>query len=174
MLALHLAGFRLNAGPETTVRLFRHGEPVVADAAQESSDRAALITPDDHIVVFEAGEAFVFSRIPPSDEAEDAAGDGAVWIEPAVWITQATADRIGQLRYVNCRESLLAKHLHVTREIVGCHAQAPRVDRVLGDPMVDKDQSTGDVAAPERQAAAPDKVAHAAHFALTARATMSA
>jgi len=27
--------------------------------------------------------------------AEDAAAEGAVWIEPAVWITQATADRIG-------------------------------------------------------------------------------
>jgi acetyl/propionyl-CoA carboxylase alpha subunit len=73
-----LTGFRLNAAPQTAVRLFLGGKPVMADAAEPAADRAALITPDDHIVVFEAGEAFVFSQVPPSDEAEDAAGDGAI------------------------------------------------------------------------------------------------
>jgi biotin carboxyl carrier protein len=46
--------------------------------SEAAADRAALITPDDHIVVFEAGEAFVFSRVPPSDEAGEDAGDGAI------------------------------------------------------------------------------------------------
>jgi acetyl/propionyl-CoA carboxylase alpha subunit len=73
-----LSGFRLNAKPQTAVRLFFAGKPVLADPAEAAADRAALITPDDHIVVFEAGEAFVFSRVPPSDEAGDEGGDGAI------------------------------------------------------------------------------------------------
>ncbi|MFL5296423.1 MAG: acetyl/propionyl/methylcrotonyl-CoA carboxylase subunit alpha [Phenylobacterium sp.] len=89
----HLAGFRLNAQPETTVRLFLNGQAVIADAAAAGGDRAALITPDDHIVVFEAGEAFVFSRIPPSDEAEDAAGDGAVRSPMPGKVTQLSVKR---------------------------------------------------------------------------------
>jgi acetyl/propionyl-CoA carboxylase alpha subunit len=73
-----LTGFRLNAAPQMAVRLFRNGKPVMADLSQAAVDRAALITPDDHVVVFEAGEAFTFSQVPPSDEAEDVAGDGAI------------------------------------------------------------------------------------------------
>jgi acetyl/propionyl-CoA carboxylase alpha subunit len=73
-----LSGFRLNAARETAVRLFFAGKPVMADPAEAAADRAALITPDDHIVVFEAGEAFVFSRVPPSDEAGEEGGDGAI------------------------------------------------------------------------------------------------
>ena len=74
----HLTGFRMNAARETAVRLFLHGRAIMADAAAPSAERAALITPDDHVVVFESGEAFVFSRHPPSDEAAEAAGDGAI------------------------------------------------------------------------------------------------
>jgi acetyl/propionyl-CoA carboxylase alpha subunit len=73
----HLTGFRMNAPTESMVRLFLNGAAVMADAAA-SSGRAALITPDGHIVVFESGEAFVFGIHPPSDETEDAAGDGAI------------------------------------------------------------------------------------------------
>ena len=73
-----LLGFRLNTASQTVVRLFHAGQPVIADAAEAAADRAALITPDDDIVVFEAGEAFVFSRSPPSDAGQDAAGDGAI------------------------------------------------------------------------------------------------
>jgi biotin carboxyl carrier protein len=68
----------MNAAPQTAVRLFLNSHAVMADAADAPADRAALITPDDHIVVFEAGEAFVFSQTPPSDAGEDAAGDGAI------------------------------------------------------------------------------------------------
>ena len=74
----HLTGFRMNAARETAVRLFLHGQAIMADAAAPSAERAALLTPDDHVVVFESGEAFVFSRHPPSDEAAEAAGDGAI------------------------------------------------------------------------------------------------
>jgi acetyl/propionyl-CoA carboxylase alpha subunit len=73
-----LTGFRMNAPSQTAVRLFLDGKPVMADAAAPSAGRAALITPDDQIVVFESGEAFVFSTHPPSEAAVDAAGDGAI------------------------------------------------------------------------------------------------
>jgi acetyl/propionyl-CoA carboxylase alpha subunit len=73
-----LAGFRLNAAPEATVRLFLAGKPVMADAAASAAERASLITPDGEIVVFESGEAFVFSSHPPADDHEGAASDGQV------------------------------------------------------------------------------------------------
>ncbi len=73
-----LAGFRLNAAPETAVRLFLAGKPVMADAAASAAERASLITPDGEIVVFESGDAFVFSSHPPADDHEGAASDGQV------------------------------------------------------------------------------------------------
>jgi acetyl/propionyl-CoA carboxylase alpha subunit len=74
-----LVGFRLNRAPETSVRLFRDGQAVVADAAPQVPSRAVLVTDDEQIVVFEAGEAFAFSGHPPSAEtAEGAGSDGQV------------------------------------------------------------------------------------------------
>ena len=73
-----LAGFRLNAGPETTVRLFFAGKPVIADAAETAAPRSVLLTDADEIVVFEAGEAFVFLSHPPSAEDLGAATDGQI------------------------------------------------------------------------------------------------
>jgi acetyl/propionyl-CoA carboxylase alpha subunit len=73
-----LAGFRLNAEPETTVRLFLHGKPVIADAAGATAPRSVLLTDADEIVVFEAGEAFVFAAHPPSAEDLGAATDGQI------------------------------------------------------------------------------------------------
>jgi acetyl-CoA carboxylase biotin carboxylase subunit len=74
-----LAGFRLNREPETAVRLFRDGATVIAEAADHAQPRSVLVTRDEQIVVFEAGEAFAFSLHPPSaDEAEGGAGDGAI------------------------------------------------------------------------------------------------
>jgi acetyl/propionyl-CoA carboxylase alpha subunit len=73
-----LAGFRLNAQPETTVRLFLHGKAVIADAAETAAPRSVLLTDEDEIVVFEAGEAFVFAAHPPSAEDLGAATDGQI------------------------------------------------------------------------------------------------
>jgi biotin carboxyl carrier protein len=50
----------------------------MADAAASTAERASLITPDGEIVVFESGEAFVFSSHPPVDDHEGAASDGQV------------------------------------------------------------------------------------------------
>ena len=73
-----LTGFRLNAPPQTTVRLFLGGRPVLADAAADGADRAVLITDEGEIVVFESGEAFAFLRHPPGGAGLEAASDGAV------------------------------------------------------------------------------------------------
>ena len=73
-----LAGFRLNAGPERAVRLFFDGRPVMARAGEAGAGRAVLLTDEDEIVVFEAGEAFVFAAHPPAAADLGAATDGQV------------------------------------------------------------------------------------------------
>jgi acetyl-CoA carboxylase biotin carboxylase subunit len=74
-----LAGFRLNAEPATAVRLFHDGKAIVAEAALHAQPRSVLVTDDEHVVVFEAGEAFAFALHPPSAEAaEGEGGDGQV------------------------------------------------------------------------------------------------
>ncbi len=73
-----LAGFRLNAEPETTVRLFLAGKPVIARASETAAGRSVLLTDEDEIVVFEAGEAFVFASHPPAAEDLGAAADGQI------------------------------------------------------------------------------------------------
>ena len=73
-----LAGFRLNAPPADSVRLFRHGKPVVARFDPDTAERSVLITDDDEIVVFEAGEAFGFLSHPPAGDEAAGASDGQV------------------------------------------------------------------------------------------------
>lgn len=73
-----LAGFRLNAAPATAVRLFLGAKPVIANVSETASPRSVLLTDDGEIVVFEAGEAFVFSSQPPSADDAAAAGDGSI------------------------------------------------------------------------------------------------
>jgi acetyl/propionyl-CoA carboxylase alpha subunit len=73
-----LAGFRLNADRETTVRLFLAGKPVIARAIEAGAGRAVLLTDADEIVVFEAGEAFVFATHPPAADEVGAAADGQI------------------------------------------------------------------------------------------------
>jgi acetyl/propionyl-CoA carboxylase alpha subunit len=73
-----LPGFRLNSAPETTTRLFLGGKPIVCAINDMAAPRSVLLTEDDEIVVFEAGEAFVFSAHPPSAEDLGAAQDGQI------------------------------------------------------------------------------------------------
>jgi acetyl/propionyl-CoA carboxylase alpha subunit len=73
-----LAGFRLNAEPQTTTRLFLGGKPVIAALSDMAAPRSVLLTDEDEIVVFEAGEAFVFATHPPAADEAGAAGDGAI------------------------------------------------------------------------------------------------
>jgi len=74
-----LAGFRLNAAPETAVRLFLNGRPVLAAPSEHASaPRSVLLDEEGRIVVFEHGEALAFLGEPPGAEAADAASDGQV------------------------------------------------------------------------------------------------
>ena len=73
-----LAGFRLNAAPEPSVRLFRDGASVVCTLDASAPARTALVEDDGAVVVFEAGEAFTFALVPTVDAAAGAAGDGQV------------------------------------------------------------------------------------------------
>jgi acetyl/propionyl-CoA carboxylase alpha subunit len=73
-----LTGFRLNASPSNTVRLFRLGQPVIAELSERAAARSVLITDDDEIVVFEAGEAFVFAHHPPTADEAAGAADGQI------------------------------------------------------------------------------------------------
>jgi acetyl/propionyl-CoA carboxylase alpha subunit len=73
---LGLKGFRLNAAPATTTRLFLDGAPVEA-TMPPTPPRAAHAPNAETIVVFERGEAVVFHAAPPVLE-ETAAGDGQI------------------------------------------------------------------------------------------------
>ena len=73
-----LAGFRLNAPPEMSVRLFHQGEVVMAMASDAAAPRSVLLTEDGDIVVFEAGETFAFAAHPPAADRIDAASDGQI------------------------------------------------------------------------------------------------
>jgi acetyl/propionyl-CoA carboxylase alpha subunit len=73
-----LAGFRMNAPAESTIRLFLGGQPV--DAPLDIGDiEADVLISDDEVVVFEAGEAFVFTARPPFRSLDEAVGgDGQI------------------------------------------------------------------------------------------------
>jgi acetyl/propionyl-CoA carboxylase alpha subunit len=74
-----LTGFRLNAAPQASLRLYRDG--VAIDAPMEAGPLSAdvLLDAAGAIIVFEAGEAFAFSgQAPAAVAGEGPAGDGAV------------------------------------------------------------------------------------------------
>jgi acetyl-CoA carboxylase biotin carboxylase subunit len=73
-----LAGFRLNREPETAVRLFLDGKAVMADGSESAAPRSVMLSEDGEVVVFEHGEAFVFTRYPAVGAASGEAGDGQV------------------------------------------------------------------------------------------------
>ena len=74
-----LTGFRLNAPPAGTVRLFVGDDPVEAPLwPAQPRPRNVTLSDDGEIVVFEAGEAFVFTAAPAHSDLADAVGDGQV------------------------------------------------------------------------------------------------
>jgi acetyl/propionyl-CoA carboxylase alpha subunit len=75
-----LIGFRLNAEPERTVRLYLseigYAAPLHVEGA---APRSVLLTEDGQVVVFESGEAFAFTpRPPPLLGGEAGGGDATV------------------------------------------------------------------------------------------------
>jgi biotin carboxyl carrier protein len=74
---VELQGFRLNAEPTSTTRLFCGDRVVQAEMPAEPT-RFIHVESDEAIVVFEGGEAFLFRDHPPVADTEGAAGDGAI------------------------------------------------------------------------------------------------
>jgi acetyl/propionyl-CoA carboxylase alpha subunit len=73
-----LAGFRLNALPRDTVRIWCDGQPLLADLAA-GPEEADFLDAGETLVLFEGGSAFTFTASPPDREGgAAAAGDGAV------------------------------------------------------------------------------------------------
>ena len=73
-----LAGFRLNAPPCETVRIWCDGQPLLADLAA-GPEEADLLDAGEALILFENGSAFAFAASPPDREGgASAAGDGAV------------------------------------------------------------------------------------------------
>ncbi|WP_332765374.1 acetyl/propionyl/methylcrotonyl-CoA carboxylase subunit alpha [Phenylobacterium sp.] len=73
-----LIGFRANAAPRDTVRLYLDGQGLDGSLSVEELTDNVLLTDDGEVVVFDAGEAFVLTRRPPVKDAAHAAGDGGV------------------------------------------------------------------------------------------------
>ncbi|MDZ4374799.1 MAG: biotin/lipoyl-containing protein, partial [Phenylobacterium sp.] len=84
-----LAGFRLNAPADPAVRLFLEGRAVMAPLGDQPS-RSVHVLGDEEVVVFEAGEAFVFRDHPPAADGDGAAGDGQIRAPMPGKVTQVT------------------------------------------------------------------------------------
>jgi len=108
-----LAGFRLNAQPETTVRLFLGGKPVIAGVNDGAAPRSVLLTDEGAIVVFEAGEAFVFAAHPPAAADTGAADDGQVRSPMPGKVTQLSVkpgDKVAQGQPLLVLEAMKMEH----------------------------------------------------------------
>ena len=71
-------GFRLNAPPRATVRLWCDGQPLVVHLDGEDVE-ADLLDTGEGLVLFESGTAFRFTADPPDPEVgAGAGGDGSV------------------------------------------------------------------------------------------------
>ncbi len=73
---VELLGFRLNAPAQETARVFLGAQAVHVPMPLEPT-RIVHVAGEEEVVVFEAGEAFVFRDHPPVADA-DAAGDGGI------------------------------------------------------------------------------------------------
>lgn len=74
-----LTGFRLNAAPAATMRLYQDDRGFDAPLSSDDIPEDVLLTGDGEVVVFDAGETFILTPRPPiKDAAHGGAGDGAI------------------------------------------------------------------------------------------------
>jgi len=109
---VELLGFRLNAPPLETTRLFRGSETVHVSMPLDPS-RNVHVAGDDEVVVFEAGEAFVFRDHPPAGEGGGAASDGAIRAPMPGKITQLSVspgDRVTKGQPLLTLEAMKMEH----------------------------------------------------------------
>ncbi|WP_337187183.1 biotin carboxylase N-terminal domain-containing protein [Phenylobacterium sp.] len=107
-----LAGFRLNAPADPAVRLFLDDRAVVASPGDQPS-RSVHVLGDEEVVVFEAGEAFVFRDHPPAADAAGAGGDGQIRAPMPGKVTQVAAragDRVAKGQTLLVLEAMKMEH----------------------------------------------------------------
>ncbi|CAN5870527.1 acetyl/propionyl/methylcrotonyl-CoA carboxylase subunit alpha [soil metagenome] len=73
-----LTGFRMNAEPQSTVRLYLDGVAIDAPLPDGDIEADILMTQDGEVVVFEGGETYVLATRPPLRDLDDMAGDAQV------------------------------------------------------------------------------------------------
>jgi acetyl/propionyl-CoA carboxylase alpha subunit len=107
-----LTGFRMNAAPQTTLRLFLDGRPVEAPLPEGDLEADVLMT-DTAVVVFEGGETFVLSTLPPEGSLDEAAGDGRI-VSPmpgkVVGVSVAVGDKVVRGQALMTLEAMKMEH----------------------------------------------------------------
>ncbi|MFP5447974.1 MAG: acetyl/propionyl/methylcrotonyl-CoA carboxylase subunit alpha [Alphaproteobacteria bacterium] len=109
-----LTGFRLNAAPQASLRLYRDGVAIDAPLAAGPLSADVLLDAAGAIVVFEAGEAFAFSgQAPAAVAGEGPAGDGAM-ISPmpgkVVAVAVAQGDKVFRGQTLVTLEAMKMEH----------------------------------------------------------------
>jgi acetyl/propionyl-CoA carboxylase alpha subunit len=107
-----LTGFRMNAAPETHLRLFLDGRPIAAPLPEGDLEADVLMT-DEAVVVFEAGETFVLSSRPPAGSLDEGAGDGRI-VSPmpgkVVTVSVAVGDKVARGQALMTLEAMKMEH----------------------------------------------------------------
>ena len=108
-----LTGFRMNAAPQTHLRLFLDGQPIEAPLPEGDLEADVLMTEDHQVVLFEAGETFVLSARPPLRSLDDAVGDGQIRSPmpgKVVTVSVSVGDRVAKGQALLTLEAMKMEH----------------------------------------------------------------
>jgi len=108
-----LTGFRMNAAPETHLRLFLDGEPILAPLPDGDLEADVLMTEDGAVVLFEAGETFVLSARAPARSLDDAVGDAQIRSPmpgKVVSVSVSVGDRVAKGQALLTLEAMKMEH----------------------------------------------------------------
>ena len=108
----HLTGFRVNATPQSSIRMFLDGKPI--DAPLPDGDlEADLLMTHESVVLFEAGETFVLCAQPPLRSLDAVSGNGAI-VSPmpgkVVTVSVAIGDEVAKGQTLMTLEAMKMEH----------------------------------------------------------------